>query len=73
MLFTESNAPGTTQSTPASAMVSALASIMERQPGLLAQARQVRQEYGDPVKGLAELLESLPGTDEEWEEFLDRP
>jgi hypothetical protein len=50
---------------------SALSRIRSRQPYILRHALGVQKEHGDPVQNLAELLGSLPGSQEDWEALVD--
>lgn len=40
--------------------------LYQRQEGLVSQARRLRARLGDPVKGLAELMSTLPTEGEEF-------
>jgi hypothetical protein len=52
---------------------SALSRIRARQPQILRRASEIRQEYGDPIQNLAELLRNMPGSQEDWEALIDEP
>lgn len=52
---------------------STLSRIRARQPQILRRALEIRQEYGDPIQNLAELLGNMPGSQEDWEALIDEP
>lgn len=52
---------------------STLSRIQARQPQILRRALEIRQEYGDPIQNLAELLGNMPGSQEDWEALIDEP
>ncbi len=51
----------------------ALFFVLQRQPAVLSRAERIAEQYGDPVQNLSSLLGTFAGTDEEWEDFVDRP
>lgn len=50
-----------------------LARIVARQPQILRRALEIRQEHGDPIQNLVELLGNMPGNQEDWEALMDEP
>lgn len=52
---------------------SALSRLRARQPQILRRALEIRQEYGDPIQNLAELLGNMPGSQEDWKALIDEP
>lgn len=52
---------------------SALGRIQARQSEVVSRALELQDEYGDPVRGLAELLGSMPGNQEDWQALIDEP
>lgn len=60
----------TAESSPESA---ALLNLRSQWPSVLARARELQAIIPDPVQGLIDLLDGLPGTSQLWDEIVDEP
>lgn len=50
-----------------------LSRILARQSDIRRRALEIQQEHGDPIQNLAELLGSIPGSQEDWDALVDEP
>ena len=47
--------------------------ILARQPGVIHQAKRMRATLGDPIEGLAQVLQDLPVEDDVWDRISQEP
>ena len=58
---------------PSPIRTSALMRLRARGRQAIRRAEELRNQYGDPVDRLADLLSALPIDDDRWQEIIDEP
>jgi hypothetical protein len=58
---------------PTQAPLTGLSRILARQSYIHQRAQAIQEQHGDPTQNLAEMLGSLPGSQEAWDVLVDAP